>query len=213
MIYSKFTKLVLLIVIIPLVSSCVYNKTEDFYVHKFPIIDSDSTIRLKLDGVYIGKTYSEKSSSNLVSKGSVFYLFGDGSAKWAGWRNYCCPGIVSQASIDKIENHYLFTSRSSHWGHYMIKGDSIIIQDFSHCNDSWANHFIIEYKGKLLNDSTFELYSQFSYLDNNFFQQDEPIIYNFYSTNSKPDSSNTWFNNRNWFKREVHKSRKNNSKN
>lgn len=186
---------ILLIIIITLGLASCFNKISDFYVSKLPLVEPSREIPLKLNGVYISR---EK-------YGSVFYLFKDGSCKWAGWGTSCCP--TEPVKIETIENDWLFTTKKVHWGQYAIIGDSIIIQDFSKNNQEFFNHWIIEHKGRILNDTTFEIFSSYSYLGKDTLSK-ESKLYRFYPTAIKPDSSKTWFAGRNWFKKSLHESRK-----
>ena len=182
--------------IILCLTSCLFNLTKDFYVYKLPVVEQEKEIPLKLDGVYLCNQ----------KHGSVFYLFADGSCKWAGWGAYCCPLTGEPVPIENIEQGWPFSSRQAHWGHYAIIGDSIIIQDFTKNNQEIVNHWIIEFKGKILNDTTFELYTWYSYWGKDSLEFGTQI-YNYYPTEIKPDSSDIWFNNKKWFKKGLHESR------
>ncbi len=152
-------------------------------------------IPLKLNGVYISR---EKG-------GSVFYLFKDGSCKWTGWGTLCCP--EESVKIETIEKHWLFTTKKAHWGQYAIICDSIIIQEFTKNNQEFFNHWVIESKGIILSDTTFEISSSYSYLGKDTLSK-VTQLYKFYPTTIKPDSSKTWFIDKSWFKKSLHKSRK-----
>jgi len=73
-----------------------------------------------------------------------------------------------------LENDQYF--RKELWGHFRIIRDTMIIQSFGLSNDQLCRRAVYETKGVILNDSTIEVFSQYSYwFDHELIK--EPIIY------------------------------------
>ncbi len=99
--------------------------------------------------------------------------------------------------------------RKENWGDYAVKENEIILQNFNRNNEEVCKRSVFEEKGRILNDSTIEIYSEYSY----WWKDKSPTLYapcvlNFYKTDTKPDSTIAWFVNKNWYKNELNTSRK-----
>ncbi|MBC8111249.1 MAG: hypothetical protein H7Y04_09345 [Verrucomicrobia bacterium] len=86
----------------------------------------------------------------------------------------------------------------SQWGRFQIRNDTIIIQDFVHCNRPWI-YVVRERKGEIINDLTLVIHSEEEFArcnwEDNFRKvnmRDEGLnrVYHFYRTDQKPDSIN-----------------------
>jgi hypothetical protein len=161
-----------------------------------PIINGKANSQIQLNGIYV----------SLNSRGSMIF-YSDGSCK----NNAADPeGDVFWDNPDSVFKCYYedwdFLLKEV-WGHYSIHKDSIKIQSFGHANDQLCKRSVYETVGEILNDSTLVIYSDYSY----WFKSElleEPNIYGFYPTTIKPDSTKAWFNNRRWFNKYLHESRK-----
>ena len=69
-----------------------------------------------------------------------------------------------------------------------------------------CRRWVFERKGKLLNDTTVEVYSDYSYWGGDSLLH-TPCVLNYYHTNIKPDSTNAWFEKKRWYKKGLHESR------
>ncbi len=111
-----------------------------------------------------------------------------------------------ETGFDDLKAFWNYNSKET-WGNYTINGDSIKMQKFGWNGMEFCSRSVYEMVGKILNDSTIILYSDYSF----WFKYDlinKPNIFGFYPTNQKPDSTKAWFNNRRWYKKDLHESRK-----
>jgi hypothetical protein len=104
-------------------------------------------------------------------------------------------------------NDYGFKCYKEDWGHFTVVGDSIVIQIFSRNLINYCIRTVLEYRGKILNDSAVLISSMYSYVDAATLDSSRSI-FRFYLTNLKPDSSCAWFNDKKWYRRNLHPSRK-----
>jgi hypothetical protein len=197
---KNIIKFIIIILLLPIIISCgsgILNLKKGFTTYRLPILLQNKEtpkISIKTDGIYVPKE----------NNGSVFYFYDNGSVKWEGWTNNFWQNPAKK--IENIQNGYFYISKE-YWGQYSINNDSILIQIFIKNNEKIITRWIFEYEGIILNDSSFILYSCFSYLGkDNFIDKSEE--YAFYKTITKPDSTKAWFNNRRWFKKDLHESRK-----
>lgn len=184
------------------VASCnsPINCTKYFTIYKKPVVNNNEGKSLRTDGIYISK-------NGLAS----FFLYDNGKVKIhrpffdtmpvSLWRN-------PQKILDKMQEDWEF-KRKENWGDYTIQGNEIILQNFNLNNQEACKRSVFEEKGRILNDSTIEIYSDYSY----WWKDKQPILYipcvlNFYKTETKPDSTIAWFINKSWYKNGLNESRK-----
>lgn len=106
-------------------------------------------------------------------------------------------------------NFYEPYNLKEQWGCYAIQSDTIIIQVFNRNNMEFFKRQVNEFWGVIISDTSFLLLSGYNYLDKYQFQfLVEPVTYQFYPTQLKPDSTKAWFNNKRWYKNNLHESQK-----
>ncbi len=174
-------KYLIIIAISVLFVSCLINKKKGFSVYTKPI--SPNAFTLKTNGVYLSKSH----------KGGVFFFYKNGIVYNEGFSKYF--SLTKPLYVDK-----------DRWGHYMLKGDTIIIQTFGRNDQSIYKRWVIERKGIIINDTSFEIHSWFSHYGKTYMKQKE--LYKLYKYKNKPDSTKAWFVNKNWYLENLHESRK-----
>jgi len=103
-----------------------------------------------------------------------------------------------------------------YWGHYKVTGDSIYIQYFYVDQQNLFKYNIMELFGRIISDSVIQIekercswcegvYAGFEERTELIFT--EPNIF-YFRKEKKPDSTQAWFNNKNWYLRSLHKTRK-----
>ena len=190
-------KSIILIIVLFSFNSCgiLMTQKRHFNTYKSPVLQEGDKLPFKTNGVYVEKN----SHFN-----EVFYFYTNGLVKNSGlhsdfWDN---PKEIAK----KVEDIYIFSSKEF-WGDYTIKDDTIYIQIFNHNTQFLYKRWIFEWKGVIKNDTTIEMFSEYSYFGKDQFIH-KPVIYGFYPTEIKPDSTKAWFNNKKWFKENLHESRK-----
>ena len=163
-----------------------------FNVYEKPITNSKS-IRIKTNGVYV-------SISNKDGKRG-FYLYKNGlyHSEYFGDNFWNSP----QKALSKRKPYY---NLSKNFGQFQIYDDTINIQNFYSNNNEFFRKQLIHYRGLILNDSTIKILSWFG--NDNVEILTEPMIYRFYKSSDKPDSTKAWFLNKKWYQKNVHESRK-----
>lgn len=193
---NLLTKVCLLVVIVLIIGGCFFrpNCDKDKY-----IVSRSLFIKplLKLNGIYISK--------NL--KGS-FFLYSDGK-----FHNHSTNFPVGAEfwnspaeGIEEINNDWFF-NRKDGWGDYYTNDDSIFIQFFNYHSQEFCKRWVYEMRGKILNDSTIKMSYLFSDNGNDTLQSG-PNTFSFYQTSIKPDSTIGWVYKKEWYKNNLHPSRK-----
>jgi hypothetical protein len=123
-------------------------------LYKEPIINSNEKILLKTDGIYISK-----------NGWAAFFLYNNGKVKIHRpffdtipedrWRS-------PQKILKEMQDDWEFKEKER-WGDYSIRGNEIIIQRFNRNNEEICKRSVFEEKGRILNDTTIEIYSEYSY--------------------------------------------------
>lgn len=197
----KYFKIAVLGISINSISCTIpINCIKHFTAYKEPVINNNKKISLRTDGIYI-------SDNGRAS----FFLYNNGRVKIHSpffdtipehlWR-------TPQRIINEMQDDWEF-KRKENWGDYTIKGNEILLQNFNRNNEEICKRSVFEEKGRILNDSTIEIYSDYWY----WWKDKHPTLYvpcvlNFYKTHVKPDSTIAWFINKNWYKKELDNSRK-----
>jgi hypothetical protein len=192
------SKLYLVLLIVYLCSACagIYPCRKQFNVYKDPILVSNTEIPIRTNGLYV--------STNLSGS---FFLFDNGYTKTV---SSIGPNGMSFWENPESEIHDLQLILNSFerevWGQYKICNDTIVIQTFG-LNDQMCRRSVYETRGVILNDSIIKVFSDYSYwFDYELIE--EYNIYRLYKTEQKPDTSKAWFNNKWWYKRNLHESRR-----
>lgn len=194
-------KIIILGIAVNLIScSSPINCTKYFNVYKAPVINNSEKILLRTNGIYISE-----------NGGASFFLYNNGKVKIFSpffdtlrtdlWKT---PNKI----ISEMQNDWEYKQKER-WGDYSIKGNEIVIQRFNRNNEELCKRSVFEEKGRILNDSTIEIYSEYSY----WWKDKLPTLYtpcilNFYKTDTKPDSTIAWFVNKKWYKNELNVDRK-----
>lgn len=170
------------------------NSKKGFDVYKKEITQEANVFKINTNGVYLPV-------NQIVVP---FFFFENGSVEWYGWADDFRLKPTIDSDFNKF--HRIYSSRNF-WGHFRIHNDTIIIQAFSRNNQEFFKRYVVEFKGVIKSDTSFVLLSGYNYHDKRQFI-DKPITYQFYPTALKPDSTKAWFNNKRWFKKGLHESRK-----
>lgn len=197
----NFFKLILLGISINSICCTIpINCTKHFTAYKEPVINSNEKILLRTDGIYISDNGSASFFLYNNGKVKIYSPFFD-TLRTELWK-------TPQKIIAEMQDDWEFKQKER-WGDYSIKGNEIIIQRFNRNNEEICKRTVFEEKGRILNDSTIEIYSEYSY----WWRGKLPALYtpcvlNFYKTDAKPDSTIAWFENKSWYKNELDGSRK-----
>ena len=197
----KLLAIILIVVSFNLISCfSPINCTKYFTVYKEPIVINNKGISLRTDGIYLSK--NGRASLFLFDNGRVkiFSPFFD-TLKVELWKN-------PQKIIAEMQSDWEYKQKER-WGDYAINGNEIIIQRFNFKSEELCKRSVFEEKVRILNDSTIEIYSEYSYWwKDKHPALSTPCVLNFYKTDIKPDSTIAWFINKNWYKKELDNSRK-----
>lgn len=162
-----------------LMPSCI----DGFEVYKKPIILT-STNNLKL----INGFYSKSINSN-----SGRYFFSNGKTKSAMFSN--------GKSLSEFKN-------KENWADYFLNGDTLIIQGFNHHNQELCRRWVFETKGLITSDTTILLLSIHDYRFKTTEVFNPPLLISFVPSSIRPDSTVAWYQNKSWYKEQVHPQRK-----
>lgn len=174
------------------------NCISHFSIYKEPKIDAENEISLQTHGMYISK--NGKAAFFLYRNGKIkIHLPNFSSISREFWES---PKEV----INSMENSLYFNEKEW-WGDFAIKNDTIIVQNFNKHNQYICKRWVFEERGRIINDTTIEIYLDYSYFTNDTLSK-TPCVLNFYPTTIKPDSTLAWFNNKKWYKKYLHESRK-----
>lgn len=168
-------------------ASCHYlmpSCTEGFELYKGPIM-TPSKSKLKI----IGGAYKAENGSF-----EIFFL--NGKSKNGGI-------IQKNGKLD-------FTAFSSkeNWHEYSIKGDTIIFQGFNHHTSELCRRWVFETKGLITSDTSYSIISTYDYRNNSKEIYNPPISITFFPIQIRPDSTLAWYQNKSWYTKNVHPSRK-----
>ena len=195
-----FNAVLLTILIIFIRCNSPINCTKYFTAHKEAIMSSNQKLLLRTDGIYISK--NGRAALFLFNNGKVkIYRYFFDTLRMELW-------VPPKKIIAEMQNDWEYKQKER-WGDFFIKGNEIIIQRFNRNNEEICKRSVFEEKGRILNDSTIEIYSEYSY----WWKDKHPVLYapcvlNFYKTDAKPDSTIAWFINKKWYKNELNESRK-----
>ena len=171
------------------------NKTADFTVYSDPLIKPKGKVPIKTNGMYLSQGKAE----------FPFILYMDGYVKrLAVWLDSSEHNIAHEFLKKKMS--LPISAAEEHWGQYKVVGDTIIVQSFNKHSEYFYKRWVFEDSLKILNDTTLKLFSTHSHWGK--YPNTSPVIFRFYPTESKPDSTKSWFREKNWFKKGLHESRK-----
>jgi len=195
---NKFCKVVIVIILIQLYScKYIYNDTRSFNVYKKPISQSQNIISLKTNGVYISE-----------DGGGALFLYQNGQVKLLKpFFSQARKGIwLDPLDVLKGINLYWNFNTKEFWGSFIINDNEIIFQNFNE-NNILKERYLFEQRGRILNDSTIVIFSDYVYNTDDSLLNTECLL-KFYPTSIKPDSTNIWFVNKKWYRKNLHESRK-----
>ncbi len=102
----------------------------------------------------------------------------------------------------------LYANSKEWWGDYVIANNTITIQDFNRTNQELYKRKVFVAQGKAINDSTIDVNLDYCPKGNLVFMKGGSTILRFYPLSPKPDSTKAWFNNKKWYKTNLHSSRR-----
>ena len=185
-----------IVLILLFLAGCgVLNKVEDFTVYKESIVEVRRQIPLRIDGVYL--TIDDKALPMVFYKNGYFKRI----VQWhdsSVWKN---PDKFLDIALSKPGLNV-----GEGWGQYKLFHDTIVSQRFNKFGEGIYKRWVFEDSLKILNDTTLKLFSTHTYWGK--YPNKSPVIFRFFPTDSKPDSTKAWFRDKNWFKKGLHESRK-----
>lgn len=196
----NYIKLIAKLFLLLFMMSCFIPITDrkNFRAYKQEIFQGSNKFRLRFDGIYVSTNssgalafYSDgkvKSIGSALPKGSVF------------WSN-------PKKEVQKLYSGYIFDDNEI-WGEYHIINDTPYSESFGlNYTEFIVRQFFIK-NGQLLSDTTFAVNSSKNTHYNIEFIKDGPNVFRFYKTKLKPDSTKVWYQNKRWYKKGLHASRK-----
>jgi hypothetical protein len=193
---SNISLLIILIIALSLLTAC-FVKKRDFYVYKYPVVYNLQTMPLRTDGFYAPAFEKER----------VLFLYDNGVVKKGPWvRDFF---LNKEKAIEVINTDYYTQKGKEYFGSFKIYDSSIIIQAFNIHSQHYPiyRRWVFESKGVILSDTSFLLHTKIDQLDKYEFYE-VPVLFLFYPYENKPDSSNSWFNSKGWYRNQLHESRK-----
>ncbi|MEO8085889.1 MAG: hypothetical protein ABI763_03665 [Bacteroidota bacterium] len=205
----KNSKLILLLsLVLSILASCISIHSDfTYYKEKTFIFNSKD---IKLNGIY----YSAK-SRDISDYPGFIYLYNDGSI-YCGWGEkedvfWEDPNTYLNFLEKKFSEKGIAKSAfAEDWGSFIIRNDSIYIQEFYRNSEYWMLRNIISLTGIIVNDSIIEIHKENCSWCGNMYsgkwknkteiRYDSPIVYNLYQSSFKPDSTIAWFKQQSWYK-------------
>jgi hypothetical protein len=197
----KLTNLFRFVIILVFLELCsctfIFNDKSNFTLFKKPIIKKCDGIPLKTNGVYISD--EGRAVLFLYKNGLVKILrpFFNHKTKefWLDPYN-----VISNMNLDLDYNS------KEWWGNFVIDENEIVLRYFN-SNNLIRQRYLFENRGRILNDSTIVIFSDYVYNTGDSLLNTECLL-KFYHTSIKPDSTNIWFVNKKWYRKNLHESRK-----
>ncbi len=200
LIFKLIIKCVLLVLFFTIVISCGIGpiKQTGFNNYKKPII-VNTTQKINTNGVFVYsdslKGLKNRRKSYTINKNGTYGIIYFNESFW---------DHPEKSITEKIDHYQNFKFRNL--GHYHISNDTIIFQYFGQNNNEFYSRWVIEDKGKIIDENTIQIFSSYSYLRKDTLLQKSYTI-KFYKTNFKLDSTNAWYKNKKWYKNSLHGSR------
>jgi len=174
-----------------------FTKRKNFFTYRYPTVETGKPISFKTNGFY----------APVEVKGRILFLYENGIVKEGPWVS---DFFYNKSKYFDIINEDYYTQKGKeYFGCFMIKDTSIVIQLFNihTSHNPIYRRWVFESSGLITSDTTIVLYSNFEYLNKNEFYK-KPVIFKFVPYENKPDSANAWFRNKNWYKKNLHESRR-----
>jgi hypothetical protein len=197
----KLTHLFRFVIILVFLELCsctfIFNDKSNFTLFKEPVIKNFDGIPLKTNGIYISE-----------DGGAAFYLYKNGQVKILKpfFRQESKEFWIDPLDIiNSVKLNWEFDSKE-YWGNFLINEDEIVLQNFNR-NNIFRERYLFEKRGRILNDSTIVIFSNYIYNTGDSLLKTECLL-KFYPTIIKPDSTNIWFVNKKWYRKNLHESRK-----
>lgn len=193
---SNISLIIILLLLLSSINAC-FVKKGDFYVYKYPVVDNLQTLPIRTDGFY----------APAIEKERILFLYNNGVVKEGPWvREFL---LNKEKAIEVINTDYYTQKGREYFGCFKIYDSTIIIQTFNiHSQHSFIyRRWVFESKGIILSDTSFLLHSNINRLSKHEYYE-EPVLFLFFPYENKPDSSNSWFNNKGWYRTYLHESRK-----
>jgi hypothetical protein len=197
----KLTHLFRFVIILVFLELCsctfIFNDKSNFTLFKEPVIKNFDGIPLKTNGIYISE-----------DGGGALFLYQNGQVKLLKpFFSQARKGIwLDPLDVLKGINLYWNFNTKEFWGSFIINDNEIIFQNFNE-NNILKERYLFEQRGRILNDSTIVIFSDYVYNTGDSLLNTECLL-KFYPTSIKPDSTNIWFVNKKWYRKNLHESRK-----
>ena len=197
----KLTHLFRFVIILVFLVSCsctfIFNDKSNFTLFKEPVIKNFDGTPLKTNGIYI----SEEGRA-------AFFLYNNGQVKilYPFFNHKTKEFWLNPSEVTRNMNVNWDFDSKEWWGNFSIDSNEIILRYFNR-NNLFRERYLFENKGEILNDSTIVIYSDYIYNTGDSFLNTKCLL-KFYPTSIKPDSTNIWFVNKKWYRKNLHESRK-----
>lgn len=169
-----------------------------FSIYSAPIFEGSNGYRLKYNGIYVS-----------INDSDGFVFFTKGKVKWFSgyWSNAKVFWSNQDSAWYNIYASQFSYNKQEKWGEYMIINDSFFAEEFNFNKTNFVVRDVFRQKGVIINDTTLVLSTWYSVSDNFEFLNGIDT-FRFYRTHLKPDSTKIWYQNKRWYKKDVHESRK-----
>ena len=172
------------------------NSRKGFDIYKHKIKDSTATSELKMHGLYI----SEKGSA-------IAFFYRNGKVKLIYSLFQTEKMMFSPEEAIQYTRKYIGYRQKENWGEYWIEDNKIRIQYFNYNLQEIPKRRVFEAEGKVVDDSTIDIYFLYSMKDLSKVEQCGPCRLHFYPLDIKADSIKAWYDKKEWYKRSVNKDR------
>lgn len=172
------------------ISSCwvlMPNCHKRFTVYRDAVHDSTALTLLHSDGIYASEDTREVLFFKMNGLVKVYPFCIPDSGFWHNPAH----------TIATIQSRYEPYAKDD-WGAYSIVGDSLKIQSFNYHQTEVCKRSVFDYRGVVLNDTTFVITSRIAYWFADTATTGQ-FVYRFYRTDFKPDDSRIWFEKKRWY--------------
>ncbi len=190
-----------IIITVVILTSCV-NLHKNFSYYREPI-KCNNSLEVRIDGIYFAIPGQESDKGIVFYNNGMVYIYNrytnDAEMFWLNPSKFMKYEFPKQFLYNYIKKDL--------WGHYIIRNDSIFIQYFHRNIDYWIKRNITELYGIIKDNTNIYIYKE-KWTKNAGYHSEPlekiyntPILYKFYQTDIKPDSTNAWFYKKRWYEK------------